>query len=368
MIEAGSNPRQHGPSVVRCAEVRSTPSRRPLALAALVLLLAASPTAAQPEPASPEPATPAGPAPIPTSTPVEGRILDGVVAVVDGDPITLRELKRYGVTGAPFLPPEVRNDYRALLESMIEHRLLKLEYEKNGIAASDTMVDRYIESVLEDNQQTRAKLEADIVKAGISWKDYYERMRDEVQRIQLVNLLIRSRVNVPEQEVRETWEKDPQFLESEKLEVAAIFLPAPRLGEEAERAAAQAAEVRREAARNFEAAAKKYSKGLNAGDGGNLGEFTRGSMAPHFEKALAGLKKGDVSEPVEGPGGLFIVKLVGVRSAGRRPFEEVKEELGNQLYDKRLSDRYEKWVTEDLRRDHRIDIMLDKLALLAAGS
>lgn len=368
MIEAGSNPRQHGPSGVRCAEMQSSLARRTLSAAALALVLAASPAVAQPAPDAPEPTTPAAPAPIPTSTPVEGRILDGVVAVVDGDPITLRELKRYGVTGAPFLPPEVRSNYRALLESMIEHRLLRLEYEKNGIAASDTMVDRYIDSVLEDNQQTKAKLEADIAKAGISWKDYYERMRDEVQRIQLVNLMIRSRVNVPEEEVREAWENDPQFLESEKLEVAAIFLPAPRLGDEAEQARALAAEVRKEADRNFEAAAKKYSKGLNADDGGDLGEFTRGSMAPHFEKALTGLKKGQVSEPVEGPGGLFIVKLVNVRSAGRRPFDEVKEELGNKLYDKRLSDRYEKWVTEDLRRDHRVDIMLEKLALLAAGS
>src|SRR5207253_3510099 len=75
-----------------------------------------------------------------SSTPV---FVDGVVAVVDGEPITLRELKQYGINSAPFLPPQTRGDYKALLDSMIEHRLLKSEFEKNGIVAEDAMVDRY---------------------------------------------------------------------------------------------------------------------------------------------------------------------------------------------------------------------------------
>lgn len=352
MMQPDSNPRRREAFAGPFADMSF--DARALALACLVAVAAPAAAFATPDPA-------------PAAVLEGSRILDGIVAVVDGDPITLRELKRYGVTGAPFLPAEVRGDYRALLDSMIEHRLLKYEFEKHGITAPDAMVERYIAGVLEDSKQTRAALEIDIAKAGISWKDYFERMREEVQRIQLVNLLIRSRVNVPEEEVRRAWESDPQFLESEKLEVAAIFLPAPAGGAGSAQLKAEAAEVQREARRNFEAAAKKHSKGPGAAEGGLLGDFKRGSMAPHFEKALEGLDEGDVSEPVEGSGGLYIVKLVSIKSSGRRPFEDVKEQLAEKLYDQRLNERFQKWATEDLRKDHRIEILVENLALIAAS-
>jgi peptidyl-prolyl cis-trans isomerase SurA len=189
-------------------------------------------------------------------------------------------------------------------------------------------------------------------------------MGDVVNRIQLVNLLIRSRVNVPEEEVRRAWESDPQYMESEKLEVGAIFLPGA--GKDSAKLAEEAKQVQKEAKRNFESAAKKYSKGPGASEGGHLGEFKRGTMAPYFETALKGLGIGDVSEPVEGGGGLYIVKLIGIKSSGRRPFEEVKGPLSDKLYEKRLQERFQKWATEDLRKEHHVDVMVDKLALIAA--
>jgi peptidyl-prolyl cis-trans isomerase SurA len=287
----------------------------------------------------------------------QGPTVDRIVAVVDGDPITKRELERYRVTGAPFLSAEVRSDDRALLEALIEQKLLRLEFVKHGISAPDSMVDRYIQNILAETKQTRAQLEADIARAGITWKDYYERMREEVQRIQLVNLLIRARVNVPEEEVRRVWEENPEFLESEKLEVGAIFLPLPDDPAAAEKVRASAATIRGDAVSNFEATASKHSQGPGADEGGRLGQFDRGTMAPHFEKALNGLGEGEVSEPVEASGGIWIVKLIDVKKAGRQEFDDVKEELTEQLYEKRLNERYRKWATEDLRKEHRIEIL-----------
>ena len=347
-------------------------SRRPrpgaIVIAGLALSIVALPCHAADKPAAKPPAA-AKSVKKPAAKPepadaTSARFLDGIVAVVDGDPITLRELKRYGVTNAPFLPPDIRGNYQALLDSMIEHRLLRSEFEKHGITASNAMVDRYIAGVLEDTRQTREKLEADIVKAGLSWNDYYERMREEVQRIQLINLQIRARVNVPEEEVREVWESDAKFLEDEKIEVGAIFVPA---GADRAKSLEHVQEVRKQAVRDFEDAAKEHSKGPGASEGGHLGDFKRGTMAAHFEKGLKGLGEGDVSEPIEGPGGWYIVTIFDVKASGRRPFEEVKEELAEKLYEQRLQERYQKWATTDLRRDHRVDILVENLAVIAAN-
>lgn len=383
MIEAGSSPLTHGASDVPFAEATGSRSprlaatqrstmvqRRPRLVVAALVLGILSGTAQAAEKTTAGAVAPASAAADKPSTAVlaNSRFDNGVVAVIDGDPITLRELKNYGITGAPFLPPDVRGDYRALLDSMIEHRLLKFEFEKNGIHPPDEMVERYIAGVLEESRQTRTALEADVAKAGISWKDYFERMREEVARIQLVNLLIRSRVNVSEEEVKRAWENDSEYLDSEKLVVAAIFVPSSLIGEAAEQGEQEALKVQKEAKSDFAGAARQYSKGPGASDGGELGEFQRGTMAPHFEKALQGLDDGEVSMPVPGPGGYYIVKLVDIKSSGRRPFEEVKEQLSEKIYENRLTERYKKWVTEDLRKDHRIDNLVDSLAVIAAGA
>lgn len=375
MIGASSNPRRPGVSGVPCADDTRRPALAGIAMAALLAGTCLVPAAAWAAPEETEAAAaPSAPADDAASigsafaTLARNGVLDGVIALVDGEPLTMRDLHEYGVKGAPFLPPAIREDRMALLQTMIERRLLKAEYEKNGIAASDAMVERYIAGVLQESGQSRAELDRALAEAGLSYPEYFERMREEVQRMGLVNMLIRSRVNVPDEEVERVWETDPDFLESEKLEVAVIYLPLSSDPEEAAAARALAVEVREAAEDDFAAAARKYSKGPGASEGGNLGEFERGSLAAHFEQALEGLDEGEVSVPVEGSGGIYIVKLVDVKSSARRPYEEVKEELREKIYEKRMAERYQKWANEDLRRDHNVNIVADDLARLSAGS
>lgn len=331
----------------------------------------AAPAAPAPSaPAAAAPATAAPAAPVQDGQPAavtSDKILGGLVAVVDGDPISLRDLREYQRTAVVFLPPEMRGSFEATLQSMIDRRLLLSEYAKNGIKMDDATVERYIQNVLQQSGQTREQVEKAIADAGLTWKDYFERMREEVQRLALVNMVIRARVNVPPEEVEREWKNNPEYAQSERLEIADILLLLPADPDAATAVRLKATEVVREARRNFDDAAKKYSQGKGAAEGGRLGEFERGTMAPYFERAVAGLRKGDVSEPVEGGGGLHIIKLLEIHAKGRRPLEEVREQIHDKLYDQRLEDRYHKWVNEDLRKEHRIEILINDLAAVAGS-
>ncbi len=60
---------------------------------------------------------------------------------------------------------------------------------------------------------------------------------------------------------------------------------------------------------DFAELAKQYSQDASASNGGDLGQFGRGVMAPAFETAAFALQSGQISDVVETPFGLHIIKL-----------------------------------------------------------
>ncbi len=65
----------------------------------------------------------------------------------------------------------------------------------------------------------------------------------------------------------------------------------------------------------------------SAAKGGDLGYFPRGAMVPAFEEAAFALKPGEISDIVETPFGLHIIKSEGRIEAGIRPLAEVVDEV-----------------------------------------
>ncbi len=82
---------------------------------------------------------------------------------------------------------------------------------------------------------------------------------------------------------------------------------------------------------SFEEAATKYSCCPTNVVGGDLGYFERGKMVPEFEAAAFNMKIGEVSDPVKTEFGYHIIKLVDKKEGTVRTFDEVKDQLKQQL-------------------------------------
>lgn len=308
---------------------------------------------------------------LPSSALAEKKVINGIIASVDGLPLTLHDLQEYERTRSPFMPPEARDDHNAFLDALIETRLLELEFETHGIVAGDRDVELYVARLLQQNGQTRDDIVAALAEVDLGWDDYFQRMRLEVQRLALVNTVIRQRVSVSPEDVERAWKSDPRFMDPLKVEIAHIYLSfgsaKTELGRQLVRD--KAAEIRDGigSARSFTAAAKRHSMGPTAEEGGLLGSFRRGSMAPHFERAVEGLRDGQVSAPIETADGIHIVRLQRTLAPSRRPLEEIREDLHTELYDQRLNERFERWASHDLRETHFIEMKLEDLALIVAS-
>lgn len=88
---------------------------------------------------------------------------------------------------------------------------------------------------------------------------------------------------------------------------------------------------------DFEKIAKEKSTDKGSGvNGGDLGWFTKEKMVPEFFEAANKLKKGEVSAPVKTSFGWHIIKLEDRRPLKVPPFDDMKDELRNELSNKAI--------------------------------
>jgi peptidyl-prolyl cis-trans isomerase C len=88
---------------------------------------------------------------------------------------------------------------------------------------------------------------------------------------------------------------------------------------------AKAALARIKAGEDFAKIATELSKDP-AGDGGDLGWFTKDRMVPEFADPAFKLEPGQVSDPVKSQFGWHIIKVEGKRMKTFPPFEQVKDQ------------------------------------------
>jgi peptidyl-prolyl cis-trans isomerase D len=95
---------------------------------------------------------------------------------------------------------------------------------------------------------------------------------------------------------------------------------------------AQAVVARLDAGETFVDLAKELSDDPgSAANGGDLGFFGRGMMAPEFEDSVFELQKGERSQPVKSPFGFHIIELVEIKPEIATPLADVRDQLVNQL-------------------------------------
>jgi peptidyl-prolyl cis-trans isomerase SurA len=290
--------------------------------------------------------------------PARAEVANRIVATIDGEPITAHELREWVKErgeGEQVAPDEA-------LEALITQKLLEKEIKAQGISARDEDVDRYMQEVQGRSGLDEAAFREALKQRGMTLESYKSKVKDEIERAQLVNKEIRQRVNVSSAEIKRYYEAHlSDYATGEKVKVRAIFLRVedPGDAEAMARARAQAMELRANArsSKAFQALAKEHSEGPGAEQGGEIGTFARGEMESRLEEVAFALKEGEVSEPIETGTGvtlLFVEERVG---GSHRPLDEVSPEIREALYNEALQQRFQDWLSRDLRERHHVEVL-----------
>lgn len=299
------------------------------------------------------------------TTATDGVLVNRVVATLDGEPITMIEFDAFRIRFNENPANEAAGslDEAALLDQLLMEKIFQKQVEQQGLIASDAQVEDYLESIRSRNQLTEEQLREAVEARGLDYDGYIEQVRTDIERANLVNKEIRSRVNVTPEEVERYYQAHLQdYAHSPRVHVRLISLlvapAASRIQREVFREKSDEIHAEAVGGANFGKLAKEYSQGPSAEDGGDLGVMERGDMQGAFDEAAFALAEGEVSDVIETDTGYHILKVEEHITDSHVPLEDVQDQIREELYRAAMEERYDRWLTKDLRERHHIEILL----------
>jgi peptidyl-prolyl cis-trans isomerase SurA len=290
--------------------------------------------------------------------------LDRVVASVDGDPITLHDLKTFAAINKVTLsdPGDLNSpETKSILKGVISERLLESEVKKYKDQIDDRQIDEYISNFEQSNGLTDAQLRAQLQSHGHTNEEIRKKTRMELQKMIMIQKEVRGKVNISPDEVKAYYDAHPEEFsvgkETFKLAQILIAVPANATPAQVEAARVKADSVHKQLVdgADFGKLARQYSDDDSKSQGGELGDFSRGDIVDPIQNAVDHMKGGEISEPIRTDHGFHIVKLEEHEQSGAKPFSEVSGQIQDKLVSQKAQQQFGTWVDNDLVKQHYIE-------------
>ncbi|MDX1494665.1 MAG: peptidylprolyl isomerase, partial [Longimicrobiales bacterium] len=216
------------------------------------------------------------------------------------------------------------DDYRLTVDEAVE-LLVDEERLAADIGVVESLAELWIDYILLAEAAAQ-----DSTFSDVDVEPLVMRQVGQVMVFQLRDSVIQVDTFVTEDELRAMYQEESPEVQ---LRASHIMLQLPMGADQAARDSVrgelQALRRRAQAGEDFAALARQYSQDPGtARMGGDLGYFMRGDMVAPFENAAMALEPGEISDVVQTPMGLHIIRLEERRVQG---FEEVAPQYRRQV-------------------------------------
>jgi parvulin-like peptidyl-prolyl isomerase len=257
-----------------------------------------------------------------------------VIATVDGLPITRGELDRRvrrAAEGQSLADPGLR---RALLDQLVEERVLLAEAKRRGLVLSQADIEAAA-------GKARAAMGPDayatrLAREGLTDEGFLAEVGDGLH-VRAILATAPAPKPITEHEVR-------SYYQAHRAEFAQPDQYRARLITAASRKEAEALRAQVTGGADFAALATAKSISPDKARGGDLGFVPQGQLPPEFDVAVASLRPGEVSPVVESPFGYHVIRLEERRAGGQRTLDQARDEIFRVLNTTRRESAHEAWL------------------------
>ena len=337
-----------------------------IGLCAAAMLALAAPAAAQLGGTSPDNAV--------------GEVLERILVKVNGDIVTQTqfELRQIDAIRARGVQPRTDAEVLRMLEEVtpqvvgqaVDELLLLQRGRELGYALTDEALDGIIAELKEENDITTDEQFAEaLASEGMTLEGLREMMERQMLIGQVQQVEVMSRVTLTDVEAREYYDGNlEEFTDPPTVTMREILIrAAPGVGgalnaaaDDATREAAEAARQRVVAGADFVDVVAEVSDAASKANGGLIGPLDITAVSENLTEMLAELEVGDISEPIRTPLGYQVIKLEGRTEPTPTPFEDVRETIGDSIFNARRAAEYSRYIA-DLRDEADIEWKDDRL-------
>jgi len=286
-------------------------------------------------------------------------VVDRIIAIVNNDIITLKELEN-------FIQVEKKNQFTSVdeylrnlgikekLDFFIDALLIKQQAKKLRIDVSDREIQAIIENIKKQNLITEIELKEQLKKENTTYDNFVEGIKLNLLRNRVLTRVISPEVNVTDTALREYYDKHKDEFRDEEYRLKPIFISGQKTN--ASQRAANAYKLLREG-KTFEEVARNFSDDPSAQQGGDIGFVKTEELLPVLKESVKVLAPGAYTNVVQTPYGFHILKLMESKTSDVVPFEALKDKIQERIVSEVSEKRYKEYMNK-LRQSSYIEVKI----------
>lgn len=294
-----------------------------------------------------------------SAAPATAKVVDKIVAIVNDQIITesdaeafKKSLNNGGMMDDALIqmvdPKKLVSDRDALLNYLIDEKVLDSEVKKKNLEVTVERVEEEIRDIIKKRNVTRDQLQEVLRERGISMSQYQDYIKTSLERHSLIEKEVSSKIRISDEDVASyfTAQKGTSKNQVYEYTIAHILIVPKKGKEESAKTRAKAAWERLKSGESFETIADEYSEDPNFSKGGILGTFTSGEMRGDIEAAVKRLQAGEFSPVVRTKNGYDIFKVLKRTLVADPKMEAQKDQIRNTLFGEAFKKQFRAWLTE----------------------
>lgn len=286
-------------------------------------------------------------------------IVDRIVAIVNDDIITLKDLEKY-------IKVEKKGKYLSIIEYFrniqfkekieffIDDLLIRQQAKKLKIEVTDRDVELIIEGIKKQHLITEEQLREQLKKENISYEDFFNGIKINQLRSRVIGNAISSEILVTEDMLKHYYNTHLDEFREDEYKLKHIFISNQR--KDANKIALNLYNLLKEG-KPFEDLAREYSDDPTSSHGGDLGYVKKEDLLPELIEALNLIMPGTYTHVIKTNFGFHILKLMEVKKGDVIPYEEVKTKIHEKIIQTESEKRYKEYI-QKLRRSSYIEVKI----------
>jgi peptidyl-prolyl cis-trans isomerase SurA len=247
---------------------------------------------------------------------------------------------------------DLEDHKRDLLRDLIDQQLLLSKGKDLGITGETELV-RSLDNIRKQNHlDSMEDLEKAASSQGVSYEDFKQHIRNDIVTQQVIREQVGRRIQMTDAQLQQYYQQHlSNFTQPESVRLSEILIPVKTDGDETAnlafaKAKADELEAKIKGGASFEDLAKANSVASTAAQGGDLGQYTRGKLAPQLEDATFVLPAGQSTEPIRTRQGYVILKVTEHTPGGTQSFASVRPQLEEAAFMSQMQPRLREYLVQ----------------------